>query len=108
MTWFFQYRQVARVKQAQRTIEMFAASLREFKMEGGELPNSLYPMDMQPEPSSGDSLWIKKCGQSPMPNDPWDKPYNYSKTEDSFRVWSSGPDGISGNKDDIEGGSERP
>lgn len=40
-----------------------------------------------------------------MPMDPWGRPYNYrypgTHNPSSFDVWSSGPDGVSGNADDI-------
>lgn len=37
-----------------------------------------------------------------LPVDPWNNAYRYeSKGKGVFRVWSCGPDGISGTKDDI-------
>ena len=36
------------------------------------------------------------------PKDPWGKPYQYKKIDDTkCDVWSSGPDGIDGNEDDV-------
>ena len=34
--------------------------------------------------------------------DGWDRPIEYAVTGKKFRLWSCGPDGISGNADDIE------
>ncbi len=34
--------------------------------------------------------------------DGWDRPLQYSVTGKQFRVWSCGPDGVSGTADDIE------
>jgi prepilin-type N-terminal cleavage/methylation domain-containing protein len=34
--------------------------------------------------------------------DGWDRPIEYSATGKQFRLWSRGPDGISGTADDIE------
>jgi prepilin-type N-terminal cleavage/methylation domain-containing protein len=34
--------------------------------------------------------------------DGWDRPFEYSVTGKQFRLWSPGPDGISGTADDIE------
>ena len=39
---------------------------------------------------------------NPISKDPWGNAYNYVREEKTFRVWSSGPDGKSGTKDDIE------
>ena len=39
--------------------------------------------------------------------DPWGKPYRYRLEEDSFYVWSSGPDGLLGTDDDIDSNSRR-
>ena len=37
-----------------------------------------------------------------FPVDPWNTPYQYKALNDKgFRVWSAGPDRISGTKDDI-------
>lgn len=36
------------------------------------------------------------------PKDPWGKPYQYKRIdEQSCDVWSSGPDGVDGNEDDV-------
>lgn len=37
-----------------------------------------------------------------IPDDPWNSPYQYTQTDsDTFKVSSSGPDGVSGTKDDL-------
>jgi hypothetical protein len=35
--------------------------------------------------------------------DGWNRPLEYSVTGKKVRIWSCGPDGISGTPDDIEG-----
>lgn len=49
--------------------------------------------------------WAKEL-ESPMPNDQWGKPWGYRQKsehgeEDSFDLWSNGPDGEEGTEDDI-------
>lgn len=36
-----------------------------------------------------------------LPPDPWGHPYRYCCTNDSVRLWGSGPDGLDGSADDI-------
>lgn len=52
-------------------------------------------------PASLDEITAKMG--TPQYTDPWDKPYRYEVTQDgsAFRLYSSGPDGIPANADDV-------
>ena len=57
-------------------------------------------------PSSVDpETWTKVADWSSPPLDPWKSEFNYqfpgSRGNDSFDLWSNGPDGVSGTEDDI-------
>jgi len=55
--------------------------------------------------SVDESVWSKVATWTKVPLDPWNNPFNYqypsSRGNDSFDLWSNGPDGISGTEDDI-------
>ncbi|MDA0657838.1 MAG: type II secretion system major pseudopilin GspG [Planctomycetota bacterium] len=37
-----------------------------------------------------------------IPLDPWGRDYNYElRTENNYRIWCYGPDGVDGNEDDV-------
>ncbi|MFO1482969.1 MAG: type II secretion system protein GspG [Verrucomicrobiaceae bacterium] len=58
-----------------------------------------------PTTAQGISILVEKGKLKKMPLDPWDHPYNYRKPgvkdKGGFDVFSSGPDGIPDNADDI-------
>jgi general secretion pathway protein G len=53
-------------------------------------------------PTDESTRWDGPYLQDEIPLDPWDNEYQYELiNEDTYRVWSSGPDGISDTDDDI-------
>ena len=60
----------------------------------GRLPATLEALI----PSMGDPAWVKDGKLV----DSWDRPFEYRVDGREFRVWSCGPDGISGTADDLE------
>lgn len=64
--------------------------------------NDTYPpaLDALTVAVNGKRSYIKE-----LRNDPWGNPYNYrpatSALKADYQVWSSGPDGIPGNEDDV-------
>lgn len=54
------------------------------------------------EPTDESTRWDGPYLQDEIPLDPWDSEYQYELiNEDTYRVWSNGPDGISDTDDDI-------
>lgn len=49
-------------------------------------------------PALGDPAWVKEGKLV----DAWDRPFEYRVDGRQFRVWSAGPDGVSGTADDLE------
>ena len=93
----------------------------------GELENALelYRLDVQNYPTTADGLealrsapsslsnsdkWHGAYLRKPVPNDPWDAPYQYEypgkHNVDAPDIWSLGPDGIGGTDDDVTNWSE--
>src|SRR5262245_58356983 len=49
-------------------------------------------------PSQWNGPYLEKDA---LPVDPWNQPYRYqTMSKDRFRIWSIGPDGVSGTRDD--------
>ena len=48
------------------------------------------------------STWAGPYLDKDVPPDPWGNPYQYELIDqDTFRIWSVGPDGVDGTEDDI-------
>jgi len=64
--------------------------------------NDAYPtaLDALTAAVNGKRNYMKSIG-----NDPWGNPYNYKPATSArladYAVWSSGPDGVPGNEDDV-------
>ena len=70
----------------------------------------LYALDHNDTyPTALDALRVEVNGKRnylrEFPTDPWGNPYNYtpatSALKADYKVWSSGPDGVPGNDDDV-------
>jgi len=89
----------AKVQQAKITLGMLSTSLKQYQMEVNALPaelGALHAMPSDVDPSN----WVKKLDK-PVPNDPWEHPYEYKPNGSDFELRSLGPDGQSGTTDDI-------
>lgn len=82
-----------------------STALSAYKFHMGTYPSTEEGLEaLLKKPAKKGNLWkgpyVKKEAI-----DPWKNPYNYrfpgQKNADSYDVWSSGPDGVSGNSDDI-------
>lgn len=68
--------------------------------------NDTYPtaLDALTEAVNGKRNYVKD-----LRNDPWGNPYNYkpatSALKADYQIWSSGPDGVPGNEDDVTSSS---
>ena len=93
-------------KRASADLTTLATAFSNYEMSNGVLPST----------EQGVMALVEKPSGRPQPQswspvmkklilDPWKNPYNYrrpaQKDKGPFDVWSSGPDGISGNADDI-------
>lgn len=93
-------------KRALADLTTLSTALSNYEMSNGVLPST----------EQGIPALVEKPSGRPQPQswspvmkkvilDPWKNPYNYrrpaQKDKGPFDVWSSGPDGISGNEDDI-------
>ncbi len=87
--------------QAKRDLGALAGGCLVYYVEHGKYPESLSDL-LVPTAAYPDGFYPPKS----LPNDPWNKPYNYKKLTDGKRkymIWSCGPNGIceEGGGDDI-------
>jgi general secretion pathway protein G len=99
----------AKVYQAKTQVGAFKSAIELFNIDVGYYPSTQSGLDALrrcpsdlPNPSKwGPTPYI----DSEIPLDPWDRPYQYCApgriNNDSFDVWSIGPDGQDNTADDI-------
>jgi general secretion pathway protein G len=100
----------ARINSAKTQIGLFKLPLEGYKMDVGSYPLTnqglealISPPADLPDPSAwGPNSYMES---STIPLDPWGRPYSYlcpgNNNPNSYDLWSSGPDTIDGNEDDI-------
>jgi general secretion pathway protein G len=76
------------------TLEQFKSAVTNYKLQYKKLPNSLQDLVNTP---NGRSL----LDSDEIPRDSWDQEFNFEKTGNVIKIFSSGPDGIPNNEDDI-------
>jgi len=76
-----------------RTLLILEYDVRAFRMARGRLPVDLTEMNMHVRGEPGlPGAWVE---------DAWRQPWHFSSGPDSYRLFSPGPDGISGTEDDV-------
>jgi type II secretion system protein G len=86
---------------------LLSDAVNHYRIETGELPRDLESLLVLPpeltNPTKWHGLYLDKHR---LPEDPWGNKFEYQaliQSTGKFRVWSRGPDGISGTRDDIFG-----
>jgi general secretion pathway protein G len=90
--------QQAKQREAKAMLGILSASLQEYQLMVGSLPNDLESLVTQPS-DVDPALWVQKLKKLPL--DPWNRPYEYRPNGMEFELRSAGPDGQSGTADDI-------
>ena len=95
----------ARVTATQSQIATFGTALDAYEVDNGFYPkgkNGLLDLVQQPRDAQN---WKGPYLKGDVPNDPWGHPYIYEcpgkHNPTSYDLMSSGPDGRSGNEDDL-------
>ena len=98
----------SRISAARAQVGLLKTPLQAYQLSIGSYPTTsqgLPALRSSPTDLSNPSKWEGPYLESNVPLDPWGNPYQYAcpgqHNQDSFDVWSSGPDGISGTQDDI-------
>ena len=89
----------AKNERARMDIAAINSALEIYKIKNNKFPTTGEGLSSLVNPPKG------KPFLSEIPKDPWDNDYNYQSPGErnarSYDLWSSGPDGQSGNEDDI-------
>jgi general secretion pathway protein G len=95
-------------KAAQAQIGLLQPALKMYFLHMKQYPSTgagLEALRTAPGELANPAKWQGPYLESPIPLDPWDRPYMYASpgahNPDSFDVWSLGPDGADGTADDI-------
>jgi general secretion pathway protein G len=98
----------AHINAAKSQIGLYKTPLQMYQMTVGAYPTTTQGLDAlrtAPGDLANASKWDGPYLDSPVPLDPWGNTYQYVspgvRNTDSYDVWSSGPDGVSGTDDDI-------
>ena len=76
--------------------------LDSYKLEVGSYPAQLSALYEQPSDLADPTKWMQ-ISKKPIKPDPWGRPYEYTVNGADFELRSLGPDGQSGNEDDVTG-----
>jgi general secretion pathway protein G len=101
---FAGHSQTAKIAAAKSDISNLGTSIEMFEVNCGRFPTNLEGLEALEKPP----INVQDEWQGPylkLNVDPWKNEYNYKQPGQyntySYDVWSNGPDGISGNEDDI-------
>ena len=99
--------QTANRRAARTQIGLFETPLKMYYMEMNSYPSTQHGLQALREAPSdlpNPHKWYTFL-EKPIPNDPWGQPYEYQcpgeVNEDSYDIWSLGPDKADGTDDDI-------
>lgn len=103
--------QQAKETAAQSDIANLELALDSFEIDTGRYPTNTEGIKaLVKEPVNTQDDWKGPYLKRGVPTDPWGNEYNFKQpgqyNENGYDLWSSGPDGVSGNDDDIENWSE--
>lgn len=95
---------------AQADLNTVSQALKAFALKYDRFPSDEEGIEVlwnkdKLNPESDAAKWSKELEKA-MPNDRWGKPWNYRQKsehgdEETFDLWSNGPDGEEGTEDDI-------
>ena len=81
-------------------ISTIKTMLDSYKLEVGSYPTQLSALYEKPSDLADPTKWMK-ISKEPIKPDPWGRPYEYTLNGAEFELRSLGPDGQSGNEDDV-------
>jgi general secretion pathway protein G len=90
---------------ARTQIGMFENQLDVYRLHIGSYPNTnqgLQSLRVPPADLQNPAKWRGPYSQKEIPTDPWGNNYQYELIgPEQYRIWSIGPDGVSGTEDDV-------
>ena len=96
----------ARIAKAQADIKTLQSALAMYRLDNGHYPSTdqgLEALVKKPSGAPPAPDWKQGGYIAALPNDPWGHPYQYlcPGQHGPFDLWSDGPDGVQGAKDNI-------
>jgi general secretion pathway protein G len=90
-------------KAARAQLTLLEGAVNTYILDVGSPPSSLDGLVTVPGDLANPTQWAGPyLDKRQLPVDPWNTYFRYQKlTKTRFRLWSSGPDGVSGSADDI-------
>jgi general secretion pathway protein G len=85
---------------AKNQISTFKSALEQYKLFMGSYPSTLDALHEAPSDLSDPSKYTSLL-KDPIPRDPWDTPYKYEVSGESYDLRSLGADRQDGTSDDI-------
>lgn len=89
----------ANKKAATTQITQLSTAIKTYQLLMGGLPPNLEALVNPPADLAKPGDWTKQLER--VPNDPWNRPYEYKANGSTFELRCVGPDGQSGTSDDI-------
>ncbi len=96
----------AKDTKVQADFQTLSTDLMMYNARNGTFPTTdqgLMALVQKPSSDPVPVSWVQ--ARSTVPLDPWKRPYHYqcpgTKNPDTFDLWSSGPDGVTGTADDV-------
>ncbi len=83
-------------------INVMKTMLDSYRLEVGSYPTQLSALYEKPSDLADTTKWMQ-ISKKPIQPDPWGRPYEYTLNGADFELRSLGPDGQSGNEDDVTG-----
>lgn len=93
---------------ARAQIQIYDRAIELYRFNMKKYPESLDDLVEKPSDSKDAERWGTDgyLDKKKIPLDPWDNEYRFENKDDSYRVWSTGPDGNDGSDDDIASDDE--
>lgn len=97
----------ARIAKAKADVRSLDSALAMYRLDNGHDPSTDQGLDAlvkRPDGGATADNWRKGGYVRSLPQDPWGHPYQYLSPgqHGDYDLWSKGPDGVSGNSDDIQ------
>ena len=103
---YVQLQRQANINAARGQIGMLESAVDHYTLAIGTPPSTqqgLEALRTQPSDLRNPRKWAGPYITEQLPLDPWGQPYQYEQIDnDTFKIWSNGPDGQQGNEDDID------
>lgn len=87
---------------AKTQLHAFESAITAYQLDIGRVPSELDGLINQPQDLPNPAKWKRPYFTKAIPLDPWDNEYQYEVlNEESYKIYSSGPDGVAQTDDDI-------